>query len=146
VAQADASWSGVIKAPGYIADITELADPLWKSFTTLESFDHITNQMLLMEKYELSFGIQPTENASPISLVTMNDSTDIYTNGLLERTIYRLIKMKAFEYTGLSITELLDLPTYKLQIVLRALTQVQSKEPDNAELKNYIKKLTNDKG
>lgn len=105
-----------------------LVQDLWKSFITLDTNDSITNQMLAMESYERSFGIQNINSKSPIALATMSVDTDCYTNSLLEKTIDRIISMKLFKITGMSVSELLDLPTYELKMIIRSVTKVSRKE------------------
>ena len=134
----------MIKTPGYIADIEGVINPLWSSFITMDAYDSISTQMLLMEKYEVAFGIQPTTDASPISLVTMNEATDILTGGLFERTVSKLIKYKVPELTGLNIKELLALPTYQLKVILRSIASIRREEPKvNADVQKVKKALDN---
>ena len=118
----------VVKTLGYIADREKVVNPLWTEFLTMESFDCITNQMLLMEKYEMAFAIQPKENPSPISLATMNSATDVYTDSLLEKTLSRLIRAKVFEMTGLNIIDFLALPTYMCQMIIRSITEIRKED------------------
>lgn len=89
----------------------------------MPTYDSITNQMLVMEAYENALDIYTTSDRSPITLVTMNASTDFMNNTMLEKTIFRLISLKIHTITGLSIVELLDLPTYMLQMLMRSVTK-----------------------
>ena len=98
-------------------------DTLWESFLDMPTYDSITNQMLIMEAYETAMGIYPDTDRSPITLVTMNASTDFMHNTMLERTIDRIIQLKLHTITGMSLMEILDLPTYVLQMLLRSVTK-----------------------
>jgi hypothetical protein len=145
VASADAPTHG-LKVPGYIADREKVITPLWEDFIEMDSYDSITNQMLLMEKYELAMGIQPKDNASPISLVTMNEGTDLFTDNLLERTYNKLIRSKAVEITGLNLKELLNLPTYDLQMLLRCITIArQDEQPALTKVEKQLKNINKGK-
>lgn len=118
-------------------DHKNVLQPLWKSFLELDNYDNIGNQMLLMEKYEQKLGIQPQINASPITLVTHNEHYMPRIEGLYEKTIYKLIRNKVTEATGLDITELMDLPTYELQTIVRAIVSV--KRAEDSQEKNKAK-------
>ena len=110
----------------------------------MESYDSITNQMLLMEKYEQRFNIQDTIDPFPISLVTMSKYTDVVTDSLMERSYTKLLDLKLPELTGLSITELLDMPTYKLKAVIRALRNsntIKNNTLTDKEMKELKKSL-----
>jgi len=113
---------------------------LWNSFLTMKNYDSVSNQMLLMEKYEEILGIQSNESNLPISLVTINQGTDVYHDSVLEKTLTKIMKSKLCELTGLSITELLELPTYYLQVVFKAASKIAQ---DNKEQDKLIKQLTN---
>ncbi len=123
----------------------EKLDELWNSFLTIKSYDSISNQMLLMEKYEEILEIQTNESKTPIPLVTINNTTDIYNNSLLEKTITKIMRSKLCELTGLSITELLALPTYYLQMVFRSATHVAKDSNDNKDLIKQLNVLTKTK-
>ena len=131
--EADASTNGLIKTPGYVADREGVVNPLWASFLTMDSYDSISNQMLLMEKYEVAFKIQPEHDISPISLVTKNDATDLLTNNLLEKTIGKLIRYKVTELTGLNINELLELPTHRLKAIMNNVVIIRRNETRNED-------------
>lgn len=79
-----------------------------------------------MEKYEQAFNIQPDPLvAHPISLVTMNEEYDVYTDSPLEQTIFTLIRLKIPEATGMSVKELLALPTYELKMIYRSVKKAK---------------------
>lgn len=141
MAQADPSRNNLVNTPGFIANIETIINPLWNSIIEMESYDSITNQMLLMEKYQLKFGIQSPINSSPIALVTMNENADIITNSLLEATIKRLMKSKICELTGLSIIELLELPNYILQIIIRVATDMAINDNATDKLEKMLIKI-----
>lgn len=92
-------------------------------FLDMPTYDSITNQMLVMEAYEDAMDIYTTTDRSPITLVTMNASTDYMNNTMLEKTMDRIIQLKLHTITGMSLTEILDLPTYMLQILMRNVTR-----------------------
>lgn len=94
----------------------------------MDSYDSISNLMLLMEKYETALSIQTPNEASPIALVTMKEATSVLLNSHYENTIYRLVRSKLPEITGMNINELLNLPTYKLAMLYRAVGRVKMKE------------------
>ena len=140
MAESDAESAGLIKHPGYLADMVQVTAPLHHRFMLLKPTDNIMAQMMLQEQYELAFGIQTTKDASPISLVTHSEATDIYTDCLLEKTITKLIKYKVPELTGMSLQQLLDLPTFQLKTIMRSVRTVRKLEAlPTAEL-NALKK------
>ena len=116
-----------------VGGLGTILKPMWAKILNLTSYDSITNQMLLMETYEESFGIcdHSTSN-SPLSLVTHNEGYMPYQNNLYEALLYRMIKNSIPESTGLSIEELLDLPTYKLTSIFRSMIKVRKKELDES--------------
>ena len=106
----------------------------------MPSYDPISNQMLTLEAYENAFNIQPKKDASPISLVTMNATTDIYTNGILEQTMQKLIACDMYKETGISVMEALNLPTYELKALYCALKKHSSSNAKvNAKLAALLK-------
>lgn len=110
----------------------------------MDSYDPITNRMLMMEKYERAFGINDPTNSSPVTLVTGNEVTDLYTDSLLEKAYTKLINVRAPELTGMNLKELLDLPTWKLKTLMRALGNseiVKSEQDQASQLKGLEKKL-----
>lgn len=119
----------------YTIDHKHVLQPLWNSFLGLDSYDNIGNQMLLMEMYEQKLGIQPQINASPITLVTHNEYYMPNIEGLYEKTVYKLIRNKVHEATGLTITQLMDLPTYELQTIVRAIIAVKRAETEQEKKK-----------
>ena len=128
MAGADATPNKIIKSLGFVANHDKVTTPLWNSFLQMNAFDEITNQMVILEKYETAFGIQEPDKPFPISLVTMSESSDIYTNSLMEKTIYKLQKYKVPEITNTSLEDLLNLPTYKLLMVFRSIAQIRHEE------------------
>jgi len=137
VERVDPSGDGIVKAPNFIADSEGITDPLWSSFLTMDSTDNsISNQMLLLEKYEKAFGIQ-TDYDSPIALCTKKSITDVFEDSYLEAVYSRLLYEKAPQKTGMSLSELINLPNYELHIILRILGKMRKKEDkiiDNLDL------------
>lgn len=112
-----------VKDPNFDADESTLEN-LWGDLLKSVPHDSITNQMLAMEAYEQAFGIQTTGASSPITLVTMKDSTNYLKDSMLERTIDRIIQLKLHKLTGLNLNELLNLPTYELKMIFQSATKV----------------------
>lgn len=84
--------------------------------------------MQLLEKYEIAFGIQTEIGCSPITLSTKSEATELYVDGLYEKTVSRLLKYKVCEMTNMSLEELLNLPTFKLQTIMRAIINLREEE------------------
>ena len=99
------------------------------------NYDPITNRMLMIEKYERAFGINDPVNSSPVTLTTGNEVTDLYTDSLLEKAYTKLINVRAPELTGMSVKEILDLPSWKVRTLMRALgnSEIIKSEQDQAK-------------
>ena len=74
------------------------------------------------------------------------DNTNPYIDGLYEKTIEKLIKLKIPEETNMSLEELLDLPTYRLKSYINVFEKIKSdetkiyKELEEADKRNKNKK------
>lgn len=90
----------------------------------MESYDPLTNDMLVREAYERIYGISDN-NRGLLSLATHNNSTDPYVESRMEEMISIIIEKKMVEVTGLSIVEILDLPTYVV-LMLGRCTQLNA--------------------
>jgi len=124
-----------VKDPDFSTTTSDI-ETLWDSLLKNDTYDSITNQMLAMESYERQFKIQDSSSVSPITLVTMKDSTDYHKDSLLEKTIDRIIQLKLHKLTGMTLVELLDLPTYELKMIFRSVTKagkVEKKKMDELE-------------
>ena len=108
----------------------------------MQNYGSIANQMLSLEAYENALGIPPEDNKSLVTLVTMNYTTDYMVNTMLEKTIDRIIQLKLHTITGLNVMELLDLPTYVLQMLMRSVTRNGILE--NERLQKLENKLKSD--
>ena len=130
----------LVKDPGFIPDLEELNN-LWGKYTASKTYDSITNQMLAVEQYETTFGIQTASpKLSPVALVCMSDSTDYLHNSVLERTIHHLTKLKVHAATGMSIDELLDKPTWWLQMTVAGVVKAGMADAAKmADLDNELK-------
>lgn len=135
----DAALNNSLRSPGYVSQDPTILQELWGSFITMDAFDSITNQMLLMEAYENAYGISPKDNASPITLVTKNASTELYSDSLYERTMSKFIKYRIAEATGLNLIEFLNQPTYKVAMIMRALRTVRKNESINPAVLELLK-------
>lgn len=114
-------------------------DELWTKYTKMNSYDSITNQMMMVEAYELALGIQTQESNSPITLATINRSTNFMENTLLERTINKIIQMKMCSATGMTVIEILNLPTFEVMMYYRSLRTMAA--ADNKLLNEVEEKL-----
>jgi hypothetical protein len=106
--------------------------------------DGVTNNLLILEKYQIALGIQDKRDDSPFALVSIKAAEDLLTNGLLENTYVHLIKSGLPEKTNMSIEELLALPTWKLRALYRAHVTVKKLSSNNVtqdQLKKLMKSL-----
>lgn len=83
--------------------------------------DSIANQMYATDLFERTFNIRSPGTQSPITLVTHNASMDYLDNDVYEKTVAKLLQLKAPEATGLSLDELLEKPRHELLIIIRSL-------------------------
>ena len=83
----------------------------------INSYDDISVGMLIDDTYLNYLNIS---TAAPLSLVMLHESIDTVNDSLLEKTINKLIQYKLPKFTGMSINELLDLPTYELKMYIRS--------------------------
>jgi len=103
----------------------EELDKLWRNILELDtSTNAITNQMLIEELYENSIGITNKTDPSPISTSTHSYSTECFVDSQLEHAITRIMRMGLPKLTGMSVDELLNLPTYELQMYYRAAVSI----------------------
>ena len=94
----------------------------------MENHGSIANQMLALEAYEKALEIPTTVDRSLVTLATMNELTNFMEHSMLERTIDRIVQLKLHAITGLNVLEILDLPTYTLQILMRSVTRAGLQE------------------
>lgn len=114
-------------------------DKHWERLIGLPPADPIAQQMLMLREYELNFGIlNPKVNKSPVTLATMNEATDKLSGSLMEATILKLVRLKLHKATGLTIPELLDLPTYELQMYVDSV--IEAKRLEDLERSDVARK------
>lgn len=85
----------------------------------MKKTDTIAALMLSIEIYQKHFKIKK-ENGSLIGLTTSSKSCDFIKRGIMEKTIELLIKLQIPVNTGMSITELLNCPTYVLKCIINS--------------------------
>lgn len=118
----------LVSTPGYVAD-PEVIDEHWDQLLSIYAGDRITQKMLAMRAYELSFGvIKHGVDKSKITLATMTESADVYKGSPLELTILKLLRLKLPKVTGMSIKELMDLPTYELKMYIQQVVKANEIE------------------
>lgn len=94
-----------------------------------------------METYELEYGIQKGDGTElPLALATMKRQNDFVSESDWERTMKILVRSKLHNVTGLNIEQQLDLPRWKLQMLLKVSEQVAKEEaPILAEMEARAK-------
>lgn len=135
----------VITPLGYIVDRENILNPLWNGFMEMDSVDTISTQMLLMEKYEIALGIQKPEHKNPVTLCTMKESNQLHIGSLTENIMFYLISRKIPEMTGMSVNELLNLPTYLFSNIIRACRRAKRLEYENENTAEMRKLMKQDK-
>lgn len=97
--------------------------------------------MMALEAYELMHGIQKGDGTeSPVTLVTMKEQTDYIGGSDLERTYAFLLKAKLHTVTNLNILQLLELPRWELQMIIKQANLAgKSDEPILREMEKLAK-------
>jgi hypothetical protein len=93
-------------------------------------YDNITNIIEYRRQYEHIFDMKDDTNLSFLSSVTIDVKTTARHNSLLDNTINSLIANKVPEATGLSVTELLDLPADMFRSIIYAVKNLGMQEKE----------------
>lgn len=122
------SVSPVVRDFNFIID-QGILGTLWESYFNLEDLDSVELQMTLTAMYEETVGIgQGKLHTDQMPLVTTNVETNVMIDSLLERTITRLMTLGIPKSAGMGITDLLALPTYEIQMYVRAAVSISVKD------------------
>lgn len=88
-------------------------------------------RLFLLDRYEQIFGIRnhddPTES-HPYGPILMNDCEDVVTNGAVHERMKEYKARRIHEYFGLSFTEFIDQPTYRVVEMLKLAAISNKKE------------------
>ena len=103
--------------------------------------DPIADQMNLIEKYELTYGIQREGDPNPLALCTMQPSLDYLREGYWEKTVEQLIFLKIPELTNMSISDLLELPRHRLMSLVDSIKRSNARQRQKEmEIENKAEK------
>lgn len=91
----------------------------------INRYDAVSVNMLIDDLYLNYLDINTN---APLSLIMLHDSINTVKDSLLEKTIDKLIQNKIPKMTGMSVKELLDLPTYELKMYLRSSVKLGIKD------------------
>lgn len=102
--------------------------------STVENPDPILQQQLLMEAYDVAYGvIDHDSDPSPLSLVRMSTVEDVTTHSRLYNTIRRYRQYGIRRIYGLSLNEFLELPFDIRDFLLQEAKQTSVQEVTKAE-------------
>jgi len=118
-------WPGWKPTP----DEKKRIDEYWGSFLTVKSKDPITNKLVLDEAYDEALGLNDVDSISPVALVCMKRCTELHKGHLFEEVAANFMRYDIYEKTGLDLMSFLNLPTYRVLAIKRALTKVRKEEP-----------------
>ena len=105
-----------VKSPLYIPDF-EVIDQVWDDVLSMATNDPISTQLMRMQSYGKAHGWFD-KSSNPLMLAMFNEQSNYMQGNLKEKTIERLIKLELPKLTGMSVYELLKLPTYELRSIV----------------------------
>lgn len=109
-------------------------EPLWNDVLNMPDHgDYITNRLVMQEKYELALGVLTEKDIGPAACCTMKPTTSPISHSMLSGTYEALIKNRVPELTQMTITQLMDMPTYELKILIDTIKNIHEKEKAAAE-------------
>lgn len=120
-----AEYISVIKPPlkdlSFIPKVSEVR-ALSEELLALGETETIYGGIMGLSAHYRHFGvINPKKHKFPITLTTIKEDTDPYHASQLEKTMEWLIARKVPASTGMSLMELLNLPTYELRMLKSAI-------------------------
>ena len=119
-----------------------MLDSLMQKYGRLTSSD---TQLLLLDQYEQLYGLRDHEaEAHPFGPILMNEMEDVFTDGAMHERMRQYDKLGIKDIFGMSFTEFIEHPTYRVMQFLEYAQNVQTDK--SRQTKKALENLGLDEG